>query len=87
MNTEENLKVITVIRMVGEALDYCQSWELMNSYGQKLQTLVFYYSNPVDIVIWRVKADFFKEHLKPLFEAAEFKNKFPKQENRIANGL
>ena len=77
MNEPSGLKVITIMRMVSEALDYCDSWEVQNNYGTRLQTFIFYYSNPVDYVVWRVRTDFFKENLKQLFDAAEFKNKFP----------
>lgn len=81
------MNLITTMRMIAESLEYCKSWEIVNSYGQKLMTVIFNYADPVDTIIWRFRPDFFEQQIKPLFDAAEFKNRFQKEEKRIANGL
>jgi hypothetical protein len=75
------------LRMIAESLEYYKSWEIVNSYGQKLMTVIFNYADPVDTIIWRFRPEFFEQQIKPLFNAAESKNKFPKEEKGVENGL
>lgn len=81
------MNLITTLRMIAEALEYCKSWEIVNSYGQKLMTVIFNYADPVDTIIWRFRPDFFEQQIKPLFDAAESKNKLPEGERGAENGL
>lgn len=78
MNNEGHLKTISIMRMLTESLDYCQSWEIQISSPTKAITVIFNYADPVDSVTWRFEPGYFNRHLMQLFDAAAYKNKFSK---------
>lgn len=79
MSLKEFQKRITLTRMISEALDICESWEISDFNNQRLLKVTFYYNNPDDSVVWKFRTDFFNESLKQLFDACESKNKFHKK--------
>lgn len=68
---------INLLRRIVEELDYCSEFDyrdLCNGY----MVIYFYYSDPVDSVIWTIDKSYYVKNLQSFFIMAE--NKLKKNE-------
>lgn len=68
---------INLLRRIVEELDYCSEYDVQDLCNGNM-VIYFYYSDPVDSVIWTLDKSYYDANLRSFFVMA--KNKLKKNE-------
>lgn len=67
------MKYLTLIRLLTEQIDTCDSFEVEGKNQDPTVTMHFYYKDPIDSITWIIDSGFFQTYLYNIIYTPQWK--------------